>query len=167
MRWKTEDGKTPLDLINEINVIREKIRGRLELWEQTLTGQLISSKKYTFYDSSVQSLLCHSSHRAELEEILENNGTMEQWKGENLLLLTYSPINPAIKAVVLQFSLDVKTEKISDENDQRGEQMYEQLSLDCFISVSIKYQRNNIFNNLSLSVLSATFYLFNFLSSTI
>ena len=92
---------------------------------------------------------------------------MEQWKGENLLLLTYSPINPAIKAVVLQFSLDVKTEKISDENDQRGEQMYEQLSLDCFISVSIKYQRNNIFNNLSLSVLSATFYLFNFLSSTI
>ena len=42
--------------------------------------------------------------------------------------------------------------------------MYEQLSLDCFISLSIKYQRNNIFNNLSLcSVLSATFYHFNFL----
>ena len=43
--------------------------------------------------------------------------------------------------------------------------MYEQLSLDCFISVSIKYQRNNIFNILSLSVLWATFYHFNFLSS--
>ena len=61
----------------------------------------------------------------------------------------------------------MKTEKILADIDQRGEQMYEQLSLDCFISVSIRNQRNIIFNILSLSqnVQSATFYPFNFLSS--
>ena len=56
------------------------------------------------------------------------------------------------------FSSGVKTEKIFAENYQRAEQMFEQLSLDCFMSVSIRYQRAIIIyygpHSLSLSLCS-------------